>query len=380
MSRPTEGSVYQRKSGDKRWVGSFPVENGKRKYVYAKTKKEAKDKLKKAMQDYEQGRLVAATPVTVAAYLPEWLRVYSVTANLKPSTVVSYRQRFRRIFERFGPVKLQKVTTEMIQTWLVDLLEEGLAAKTVRSHFIVLSMAMREAYEHSKISLDPCDRVKVPKTQKYTGLVLTPVQAGALVVHAKESRLAPMLTVALGTGMRKGELRSLRWDDVDLEKRTLQVRRNVAYLPDNLGKYHHVEGTPKSEAGKRPIDLPQFVVEALRTHHAQQAEARLAAGPRWENKNLVFCNRSGGYYNLTVLYRQFKRLLKSADLPEIRFHDLRHSAATILIAMGVHVKVVSELLGHSSVAITLGIYSHVLPGMQREAMNDLDALYRQNQG
>src|SRR5579859_4480292 len=379
MSRSSDGSVYQRQS-DKRWVGSFQIGEGKRKDVYGKTKKEAKDKLKKAMQEYADGRLVAAAPETLATYLPSWLRVYSIQADLKPATVVTYQQRIRRILGRFGTVKLQKLTGEMIQTWLIDLLESGLAAKTIRGFFILLDMAMKEAYERSKISLNPCDRVKVPKTRKYTGPVLTPLQARALVAHAKESRLAPMLTVALGTGMRKGELRSLKWDDVDLEKRTLQVRRNVAYLPDNQGKYRHVEGTPKSEAGKRPIDLPQFVVEALRTHRAQQAEARLAAGPRWENKNLVFCNQKGGYYNLTVLYRQFKRLLLSAELPDIRFHDLRHSAATILIAMGVHVKVVSELLGHSSVAITLGIYSHVLPGMQREAMNDLDALYRQNQG
>ncbi len=174
-----------------------------------------------------------------------------------------------------------------------------------------------------------------------------------------------LLTLALPSGLRCGEMLAFRWADVDLERQTVKVHRTVDYIP----KHGYVETEPKTAAGRRKILLPSFVLDMLKRHHVQQLEARLKAGSTWENRDLVFPDLHGGYFNPNYLLRMFKKLLKEADLSHMHFHDLRHSAATILLSMGVNMKVVQELLGHSDIAITLGRYSHLLPSMQKEVVD-----------
>jgi integrase len=189
-----------------------------------------------------------------------------------------------------------------------------------------------------------------------------------LLEAAKENRLLCLLTLALATGMREGELLALHWQEIDLEKRVLQVRYTVGYI-NHQGI---VISEPKTENGRRSITLPQFAVDELRRHRERQAQARETAGEKWKEHGLVFTNRNGRNIDRNYLRVLFKKLLKKAGLPDIRFHDLRHSAATILLSMGVPAKVVQEILGHSSISITLNIYAHVLPGMQEEAMEKMD--------
>jgi integrase len=197
-------------------------------------------------------------------------------------------------------------------------------------------------------------------------------QAQRLLQAAQGNRLACLVTVALTTGMRLGELLALRWDDVDLEKQVLQVRSTVDYVPGR----GRVESEPKTEAGKRRIVLPQMTVEALKQQRAHQLEARLGAGTTWQERGLVFANRNGGYFSRARLYANFKKLLKEAGLPDMHFHDLRHSAATILLSMGAPAKVVQEILGHANFGTTMNIYGHVLPSMQRDAIAELDDFFR----
>ncbi len=140
-----------------------------------------------------------------------------------------------------------------------------------------------------------------------------------------------------------------------------------------------VETTPKTKSGKRVITLAQFAINALKAQKVKQLEQRLQAGGSWMNKDLVFCSAIGDYYVVTSLTHQFKILLKKAELPPMRVHDLRHSAATLLLKMGVPAKVVQEILGHSSIVITMDVYSHILPGMQQSAMDQLDGLFLQAQ-
>ena len=178
--------------------------------------------------------------------------------------------------------------------------------------------------------------------------------------------------------MRRGELLALHWSDVHLETATLQVKRTVSYVhPNDTQRHTYIETDPKTPSSRRNISLPQFVIDALKQHRTRQLEQRLKVGKQWQEHDLIFCNSNGGYYNLSRLFIQFKRLLKEASLPDMRFHDLRHSAATILLSMGIHPKVVQELLGHSNVSITLNVYSHVLPGLQQEAMRHLDRKFKQ---
>lgn len=188
--------------------------------------------------------------------------------------------------------------------------------------------------------------------------------------HMRGHRLEVLFTTAIVTGMRRGELLALRWSEVDFERGRLVVLRSV----DFMAGHGYVEGKPKTAAGKRTIDLPAFLVEILRRHRARQEELR-ARAEHWEDRNLVFPNLSGGYLHPNHMGEAFRKLLQDAGLPPMHFHDLRHSAATILLSQGVNVKVVSELLGHSDIAITLRVYGHLLPSMQGDAVDAWEGLF-----
>lgn len=181
-----------------------------------------------------------------------------------------------------------------------------------------------------------------------------------------------LLTLDVTTGMRLGELLALRWQDIDFEHRSLHIRRSMGFISGQ----GYVEFEPKTARSRRKILLPPFVCEVLRQHRTRQLEERLKMGTVWRERDLVFCNRYGDFLDPSHLRQRFDRLLKDAGLPDVRFHDLRHSAATILLSMGIHPKVVQEILGHSQISMTLDTYSHVLPSMQQEAMDKLDDLFK----
>lgn len=185
--------------------------------------------------------------------------------------------------------------------------------------------------------------------------------------------LEALYLLALTTGMRQGELLSLKWADVDLEAGHVQVRSSV-----RKGKEGFVFSEPKTSASRRQVALTMSAVAALYRHRACQLEQRMADGPLWQDNDLVFPDVFGMPFNgITLLRREFLPLLKRAGLPLIRFHDLRHTAATLMLLKGAHPKIVSEMLGHASVSITLDLYSHVLPNMQREAAETMDQLLRE---
>jgi integrase len=197
---------------------------------------------------------------------------------------------------------------------------------------------------------------------------LTKEQALHLLESLREHRLEVLVSLALATGMRKGELLSLRWDNVSLEEGTIQVQHTVDRLP-GYGLY---ESDPKTDASRSSIVLPDYIVGLLKQHRIRQAEIRHQAGDKWKNLNLIFTNKEGGFLIPTRINEPFNKAVAAAGLPPMRFHDLRHSAATILLAMEIHPKVVQELLGHSKISTTMDLYSHALPTMQRSAMKEMD--------
>ncbi|MBO0777338.1 MAG: site-specific integrase [Ktedonobacteraceae bacterium] len=217
--------------------------------------------------------------------------------------------------------------------------------------------------------------VSLPRLVPREMLFFTIEQAQQLMRVARGHPLECLITLAITTGMRKGELLGLRWSDIDLEHRTLQVKRTATYVAVDGGKTRYIETEPKTQSSKRAITLPPFVVDLLHTHRARQLQARRKAGICWKDQDLVFTTAQGNHYCDSLLRNQYARLLRDAMLPRVRFHDLRHSAATILLSLGVNIKVIQELLGHSHIETTLGVYSHVIPGIQQEAMNTLHSLY-----
>jgi integrase len=252
---------------------------------------------------------------------------------------------------------------------------ENLSAKRIRGIHGVLHKGLAHAVYLNLISRNVCDIVKksLPRQERHESQTLTKEQAQRLLEEVRgRYPWEALFTLAIITGMRRGELLALRWADVHFEQRYLQVCRSARRA--SLGYGLQVEG-PKTASSRRKIVLSPFLVEVLQQHHRRQEEARRLVGDTWEDNDLVFCNTYGRFINLDTMRTWFRKLLAKAGLPPMRFHDLRHSAATLLLAMGVHVKVVQELLGHSNVLITLNTYSHVLPSIHEKAMDKLSDLF-----
>ena len=214
------------------------------------------------------------------------------------------------------------------------------------------------------------DLVTPPRAAHREMQTLSPEQARAFLDAAQGDRFHALYVLALSTGMRQGELLALRWQDVDLDRGTVQVRGSLQRTPAGLTLTE-----PKTAASRRQVGLTPSAVAALRRHRVAQTEERLRFGSVWQDNGLVFCNEIGEPIDAThVTVRPFRRLLERAGLPQIRFHDLRHTAATLLLGQGVHPKMVSEMLGHTQIAITLDLYSHVTPTMQRQATDAMEAV------
>jgi integrase len=364
-----EGSVFRRKDG--RYVAQVRLENGKKKQRYFQTQKEANAARRKMLHEKEQGTLPVGPQQTLKTYLDQWLeQVHKPTIRI--GSYNAYRIMLdNHIIPALGHIPLQRLNPQQVQAFYASKLNEGLSLRRVRGLHSVLHSALAIAMKWNLVGRNVCDLVSPPVPKRHEIQPLTLEQAQRLLQAAREHKLETLLTLALATGMRRGELLGLRWQDVDFEAGCLHVRRSVG----RTGKYGLIESEPKTERSRRTIVLPAFVLAALKQHQQQQRAMRDEAGNEWQEHDIVFCGRNGRYFDLTSLDYHFKKLLKSAELPNIRFHDLRHSAATLLLGRGVHPKVVQELLGHSTISMTLDIYSHVLPSIQQEAMSKLDDLF-----
>lgn len=363
-----EGSISLRKDG--RYQAAITLDNHKRKYFYGKTRKEVQDKLNRALYEQKQGTLVTGPHQTLKAHLERWLeQVCKLT--MRPNTYKSYRSAIHHhLIPALGHIKLQKLTIGDLQAFYAEK-RKNLKPGSLAIINAALSDALEDALKQGMVARNVAKLVDLPHAERYEGQILTVEQAHKLLVAARGSNLDALLLVALTTGMRRGELAALRWNDVDLERGILQVRHNLTWV-HGMG---YVEGEPKSKAGRRKIGLTDVVITALKEHKVRQEQASIKMGDRWREHGLIFSNIYGGYLNPGRIWYLFKKLLKAARLPDVRFHDLRHGAATVLLAAKVDLKVVSELLGHSSVAVTADIYGHVLPEMQQEVVKKMDDLY-----
>ncbi|HLI70789.1 MAG TPA: tyrosine-type recombinase/integrase [Ktedonobacteraceae bacterium] len=366
------GTVYRRKDG--RYVASIKNPNtGARVVRYARTQKEAEKKLEDIKFEIRQGTLATGPNQTLAQYLEYWLETVH-----RPLVRIStyYKNRgiiYNHLIPAIGKITLQKLTPYHVQDLCHSKEQAGLKPGTVRNIRQVLHIALDKAVSWGLVGRNVCDVVSSPKVGVRSETVLDIGQAKQLLEIARGNRLEGLLTLTVATGLRRGEILSLKWADVDLEGGSIQIRRTMS----RVGKFGIVTTEPKTAKGRRKVILPQFVIEALKQHRQYQLERKEQAGDKWEENDFVFPNLYGRFWEPTYLDQMFKRLLVKSGLPVVRFHDLRHSAATILLGMGIHPKVVQELLGHSQISITLDTYSHVLPSMQQEAMKKLNERFNQ---
>lgn len=369
-----DGSIYQRNS-DQMYVGCVRLpETGNKKYVYDKTRTGVVKKLKDLQRSIEQGTLVTAKPQTVQAYLTFWLDIRR--QKLKAATIITYQTHINSCLPHIGSIKLTLLRADHLQTMYRHLLHQH-RPSTLRVLHTILTSAFKDAIRWKHLAQNPLLDVDAPQeSDPQTRPVLNAEQALTLLNAAQDTPIACFLTMALTTGMRRGELLALRWADLDLEAHLVSVQRTASYIKTQAGSYGYVETTPKTRSSKRSIVLPQFLIDALKTHQRQQNERRLQAGEAWHATDLVFCDPYGRHYPLFQLIAHFKTLLRENQLPPLHLHDLRHSTSALLAKLGVPAKVIQEILGHSSIKITQDLYGHVIPGMQREAMQKLDAVFQ----
>jgi integrase len=297
---------------------------------------------------------------TLSQFLPYWLDVKK--PQLKASTWMRYRVfAVNHIIPMLGRVQLVKLTPQHLQHLYAAKLEDGWSSSTAHHLHTVLHGALEQAWRWGLVARNVVDLVDAPRMAKAQLHVWTPEQANSFLatVAASSDRLEALYVLALITGMRQGELLALQWSDVLLDGShpSLTVRR--ALEMQEHGK--RTIGKPKAEIGRRRIDLSAVAVDALRAHRKLQLEERLATGPAWDDLDLVFCNSLGRPLEPNNVKRgSFIPMKKAAGVPDIRFHDLRHTAATSLLQKNVNPKKVQEMLGHASIAITLNTYSHML--------------------
>jgi integrase len=317
--------------------------------------------------------LVTGPQQQVGQFLTHWVEDVQ-KQSIRPRTYERYEEIVRlHLVPGIGHHQLQKLSPQHLQSFYTKKLEEGLSTTTVSSFHNVLHKALETAVRWNLIARNPCDLVSPPRRKRFEMQPLSMQQIHQLLAAARGHRLEALFILALATGMRRGELLALKWQDLDLEKGTLQVRRILTRIPSKLPGKGFEETEPKTDKGRRSIVLPSFTVEALKQHRLRQLEAKLKAGSAWQDHDYVFCTSVGTHLNPTRdVLDVLKSFLEKAGLPAIRFHDLRHSSATMLLGMKVHPKIVQEILGHSQMSITMDIYSHVLPTMQEEAMSKVN--------
>src|SRR5918997_2139921 len=367
------GTVYPRKNKDGKIIGyrgSYIV-NGKRYYVSAKTKTETDQKLRQAMTDADRGLTFDAGGLTLGDYLDRWLND-SVRDTVRDTTFERYEQIVRmHIKPALGRVKLKNLTPTHVRG-LYKATLQSLSPRTVQYIHVTLHKALKQAVNDGLVPRNVTEAVKPPQVRREEIHPLTPEQVNALLNAARGDRLEALYMLAIHTGLRQGELLGLKWEDVNLEEGTLQMRRTLTTT-----KGGPVLSTPKTKGSRRSVRLTQSAVEALRRHLQQQLGEIDMAGSLWEENGLIFASETGEpLERRSIVKYQFKKVLKCAGLPDKRFHDLRHTCATLLLGRNVNPKIVSEMLGHATIAITLDTYSHVLPNMQDHAAQALEEALR----
>ncbi len=269
---------------------------------------------------------------------------------------------------RLADLRLVDLRADHLQVLYAEKLDAGLSSRTVQLLHVVLHHALEDAVRWRRLARNPAKAAMAPKTRRAEMRVWSAEEARAFLAGVKGERLEPLYRLTLSCGLRLGELLALRWDDLDPDGRRLQVRRTLQRIK---GK-GIVTGQPKSAKGRRQIVLPGPVAEGLRHWRVQQKEEHLAAGQRWQDTDYVFTTGVGTSMEPRNPHRHFKQRAERLSLPTIRFHDLRHTCATLLLSQGVHPKFVQELLGHANISITLDTYSHFLPPMAEETARTME--------
>lgn len=349
-----EGTIYQLPDG--RWRAQVSLPSGKRLSKTGKVRSVVQRWLAETTTRAADGTLTVSKKTTLSAFFARYLEDI-IRPNRRYATYLTYKRLADiHIVPILGDRALSALTPAQIQRFYTAKLDAGLSRATVGLLHAVLRRALKQAMRWGLLAANPTDRVEPPGGQSPPMQVFTADEARRFVEFAQLDNLYPLWLLAITTGMRQGEMLGLRWQDVDLQRARVQVRGGLHLSENGTSGKSYALG-PTKTGRSRHIVLSQEAVAALSRHQPPDAPPT----------GYVFSGDTGGPLARSTVVAAFKRLVATAGLPPIRFHDLRHTAATLLLSRGVHPKVVQEMLGHTSIVTTLDTYSHVLPTMQEDA-------------
>jgi integrase len=370
---PGEGSIFKRADG--RWVGQLDLgyvdtPRGRRRRsrtVYGPTRGDVAERLTKLLREQHTGTLANDGRLTVGEFLIDWL----AGKQVRPKTRASYQTWvMKHLIPSIGRIRLEKLQPQDVDSMVRAKLASGLTPQSVHHLRAVLRSALSQAVRYELASRNVAAISSPVNVPDHEMQVFTPDEARAFLEAVRGERLEALYSVVLALGLRQGEALGLRWEDVDLDGRRLIVANALQRVNGQLTLV-----PPKTRRSRRTIELPDTAATALRAHKLRQLEERLLAGGRWKDTGHIFTTTIGTPLDGPSVTKAFQRLLANAGLPRLRFHDLRHSCATLLLVQGVPARVIMEILGHSSIALTMNTYSHVMPSLKREAADAMDRVF-----
>lgn len=394
-----EGSIYQRKDG--RWVAQATVgrdyETGKPKRItfYGKTRKEVSEKLSAALHDVQNGTFVEPTKITFADWLDTWLKEYA-KPQVRPTTYDSYEYLIRvhikpglggTYLKDLQPAQIQRFYNQKLQEPKMDRCKEEnrkknpdreiqfLSPRTVRYMHIVIHESLEQALKEGKITRNPAKATRPPKVEKKEANYMNMDDIARFLRDIAGDRWYPVFITVLGSGLRLGEVAALKWSKIDLQKGAIYVNEAVSRVKNDAEtgpKTKLIFQNTKTQKGMRTIPLPADVVNELKRLKARQAQEKFMLGKAYQDQGFVFTWEDGRMVDPGYLSKYFLKLIRKSGIPNIHFHSLRHTYASMMLQADVHPKVVQEIIGHSTIGMTLDTYSHVMPGLKEAAAEKLN--------
>ena len=355
-----EGSIYKRENGF--WRAQISID-GKRLSHTGKTRSECNEWLRKTMDLVDKGMTFQSRNLSAREYLVDWFSIKKNT--VKPKTAYDYGRLLKKyIYPSLGHVKLKELTTYGITRFYARMKDSGKGTRTIQITHNILRSALQDAVRNGILGRNPCIGTLLPRYTTKEMQVLNERQVTEFLIAAESSRYKALYQLAITTGMRYSELVGLKWSDIDWNKGNIKIQRQLQYIPHKGFQFNE----PKTRSGTRTIMLGVTTLKKLREHFKENAHKDQTG------ENLIFVNGIGTKIYFKRFYKDFKRVLRKAELPDIRFHDLRHTAATLMITNGIPVVIVSKILGHSKPSVTMNIYAHASVEMQSEATQLMEDL------
>ncbi len=360
------GTITKR-NGKYRAQISLP--NGERTGKTFPTKAEAEKWIRDQQQKLDQGFDFQGSKITLAEYLPKWLQTRMI--DLRPKTAHQYEQVIKNhILPNIGNIALKDLNLARIEKFYSDLIQSGVGTRIILICHNILHKSLEKAVRYGYVTHNPAHGAALPRYKHSEMQVLDQAQVGYFLVTAQSSAYCALYHLAIRTGLRQGELFGLKWSDLQWLTGTLHIQRQVQRVPGQGWSF----AEPKTHAGRRTIVIGEGALQVLREHLVHQTELKEKVGACWQENDLIFPNTIGAPGDPSNLRKDFRQTLSRAGLPMIRFHDLRHTAASLLLNHNATVIGVSNMLGHSKPSITLDIYGHLYHENQRETAEIMDKL------